>query len=79
MLEDHHIVSCGGTAPLPHRRQLRHHVKDIDDTNAVVEDSHDMMRAVTVAGPVIISTIAFHSGGNMPMPSSTCRDARDGR
>jgi hypothetical protein len=52
------LLSCGGTAPLPHRRQLRHHVNDIDDTNAVV-DSHDM-RAVTFAGPEI-SSVAFHS------------------
>jgi hypothetical protein len=70
------LVSCGGTAPLPHRRQLRHHAKDIDDTNAVV-DSHDMI-AVIVTRPVI-STVAFHSGGNMPMPSPTCRDAHYGR
>jgi hypothetical protein len=52
------LLSCGGTAPLPHRRQLRHHhVNDIDDTNAVV-DSHDM-RAATFAKPEI-STVAFN-------------------
>jgi hypothetical protein len=52
------LLSCGGTAPLPHRRQLRHHVNDIDDTNGEV-DSHDMI-AMTVAGPEI-NTVAFHS------------------
>jgi hypothetical protein len=49
---------CGETAPLPHRRPLRHHVNDIDNTNAVV-DSHDI-REMTIAGPEI-STVAFHS------------------